>query len=40
MTACTGTNDLVLSLDVNDEFWVAMHYEWDEKDIEKSCAAC
>ena len=22
---------------VNDEFWVALHYEWDEKDVEKAC---
>ena len=24
---------------VNDEFWVAMHYEWDGKDVERYCVS-
>jgi hypothetical protein len=29
----------VLSSSVNDEFWVALHYEWDEKDVERACVS-
>ena len=23
----------------SDEFWVALHYEWDEKDVERACVS-
>jgi hypothetical protein len=34
-----GMGGTYLSSSVNDEFWVALHYEWDEKDVERACVS-